>query len=146
RARRLKPEEYQGGASAISNLGMYGIEEFTAVINPPQTTILAVGTGEQRPVVRDGKITIATQMKITLSCDHRAIDGATGAELIGEIKRFIESPTAMLVLTAQVRAMSRWPWITMTLAVVLVLSPPGREIFYGAFISYERFMQDLMRM
>jgi pyruvate dehydrogenase E2 component (dihydrolipoamide acetyltransferase) len=97
RARRLKPEEYQGGASAVSNLGMYGIEEFTAVINPPQTTILAVGTGEQRAVVLDGKVTIATQMKITLSCDHRAIDGALGAELIGEIKRFIESPTAMLV-------------------------------------------------
>jgi pyruvate dehydrogenase E2 component (dihydrolipoamide acetyltransferase) len=97
RARRLKPEEYQGGASAVSNLGMYGIEEFTAVINPPQTTILAVGTGEQRPVVHDGKVTIATQMKITLSCDHRAIDGALGAELIGEIKRFIESPTAMLI-------------------------------------------------
>jgi pyruvate dehydrogenase E2 component (dihydrolipoamide acetyltransferase) len=97
RARRLRPEEYQGGASAISNLGMYGIEEFTAVINPPQTTILAVGAGEQRPVVRDGKVTIATQMKITLSCDHRAVDGALGAELIGEIKRFIESPTAMLV-------------------------------------------------
>jgi pyruvate dehydrogenase E2 component (dihydrolipoamide acetyltransferase) len=97
RARRLKPEEYQGGASAVSNLGMYGIEEFTAVINPPQTTILAVGTGEQRPVVQDGKVVIATQMKITLSCDHRAIDGALGAELIGEIKRFIESPTAMLV-------------------------------------------------
>jgi pyruvate dehydrogenase E2 component (dihydrolipoamide acetyltransferase) len=97
RARRLRPEEYQGGASAVSNLGMYGIEEFTAVINPPQTTILAVGVGEQRAVVQDGKVTIATQMKITLSCDHRAIDGALGAELIGEIKRFIESPTAMLV-------------------------------------------------
>ncbi|HLH88408.1 MAG TPA: pyruvate dehydrogenase complex dihydrolipoamide acetyltransferase [Xanthobacteraceae bacterium] len=97
RARRLKPEEYQGGASAVSNLGMYGIEEFTAVINPPQTTILAVGAGEQRAVVQDGKVTVATQMKITLSCDHRAIDGALGAELIGEIKRFIESPTAMLV-------------------------------------------------
>ena len=97
RARRLKPEEYQGGASAVSNLGMYGIEEFTAVINPPQTTILAVGTGEQRAVVQDGKLAIATQMKITLSCDHRAVDGALGAELISEIKRFIESPTAMLV-------------------------------------------------
>ena len=97
RARRLKPEEYQGGASAVSNLGMYGIEEFTAVINPPQTTILAVGTGEQRAVVHDGKLAIATQMKITLSCDHRAVDGALGAELIGEIKRFIESPTAMLI-------------------------------------------------
>ena len=76
---------------------MYGIEEFTAVINPPQTTILAVGTGEQRAVVKDGKLAVATQMKITLSCDHRAVDGALGAELIGEIKRFIESPTAMLV-------------------------------------------------
>jgi pyruvate dehydrogenase E2 component (dihydrolipoamide acetyltransferase) len=76
---------------------MYGIEDFTAVINPPQTTILAVGAGEQRPVVKDGKVAIATQMKITLSCDHRAVDGALGAELIGEIKRFIESPTAMLV-------------------------------------------------
>ena len=97
RARRLKPDEYQGGASAVSNLGMYGIEEFTAVINPPQTTILAVGTGEQRAVVHDGKLAIATQMKITLSCDHRAVDGALGAELIGEIKRFIESPTAMLI-------------------------------------------------
>ena len=66
-------EEYQGGASAISNLGMFGIEEFTAVINPPQTTILAVGTGEQRPVVKDGKIAIATQMKATLSADHRIL-------------------------------------------------------------------------
>jgi pyruvate dehydrogenase E2 component (dihydrolipoamide acetyltransferase) len=97
RARRLKPEEYQGGAAAISNLGMYGIEEFSAVINPPQSTILAVGTGEERAVVKDGKLAVATQMKITLSCDHRAVDGALGAELIGEIKRFIESPTAMLV-------------------------------------------------
>ena len=97
RARRLKPEEYQGGAAAISNLGMYGIEEFSAVINPPQSTILAVGAGEERAVVKDGKLAVATQMKITLSCDHRAVDGALGAELIGEIKRFIESPTAMLV-------------------------------------------------
>ena len=97
RARRLKPEEYSGGAAAISNLGMYGIEEFAAVINPPHATILAVGAGEQRAVVQEGKLAIATQMKITLSCDHRAVDGALGAELIAEIKRFIESPTAMLV-------------------------------------------------
>jgi len=97
RARRLKPEEYSGGSAAISNLGMYGIEEFAAVINPPHATILAVGAGEQRAVVQDGKLAIATQMKITLSCDHRAVDGALGAELIAEIKRFIESPTAMLV-------------------------------------------------
>jgi pyruvate dehydrogenase E2 component (dihydrolipoamide acetyltransferase) len=97
RARKLKPEEYQGGSSAISNLGMYGIEEFAAVINPPHATILAVGTGEQRAVVREGKLAIATQMKVTLSSDHRAVDGALGAELMGAFKIYIESPTAMLV-------------------------------------------------
>ncbi|WP_245431056.1 pyruvate dehydrogenase complex dihydrolipoamide acetyltransferase, partial [Rhodoplanes roseus] len=76
RARRLKPEEYQGGATAVSNLGMYGIDEFAAVINPPHATILAVGAGTQVPVVTNGKIEIATQMKLTLSTDHRAVDGA----------------------------------------------------------------------
>jgi pyruvate dehydrogenase E2 component (dihydrolipoamide acetyltransferase) len=96
RARRLKPEEYQGGSTAISNLGMYGIEEFAAVINPPHATILAVGTGEQRPVVRDGKIVIATQMTVTLSTDHRAVDGALGAELLGAFRTLIESPMLML--------------------------------------------------
>ncbi|MGC2177313.1 MAG: pyruvate dehydrogenase complex dihydrolipoamide acetyltransferase, partial [Bradyrhizobium sp.] len=74
RARKLKPEEYQGGTTAVSNLGMYGISHFTAVINPPHATILAVGTSEERPVVRDGKIEIAQMMSVTLSCDHRAID------------------------------------------------------------------------
>jgi pyruvate dehydrogenase E2 component (dihydrolipoamide acetyltransferase) len=97
RARRLKPEEYQGGSSAVSNLGMYGIEEFAAVINPPHATILAVGAGEERAVVRDHKIVVANQMKLTLSTDHRAVDGALGAELMGAIKQYIESPTAMLV-------------------------------------------------
>jgi len=97
RARRLKPEEYQGGSSAVSNLGMYGIEEFAAVINPPHATILAVGAGEERAVVRDHRVLVATQMKLTLSTDHRAVDGALGAELIGAIKQYIESPTAMLV-------------------------------------------------
>ena len=97
RARRLKPDEYQGGATAVSNLGMYGIEEFAAVINPPHATILAVGAGEERAVVRDGRIVVANQMKLTLSTDHRAVDGALGAELIGAIKQYIESPTAMLV-------------------------------------------------
>jgi pyruvate dehydrogenase E2 component (dihydrolipoamide acetyltransferase) len=96
RARRLKPEEYQGGSTAISNLGMYGIEEFAAVINPPHATILAVGTGEQRPVVRDGKIVIATEMTVTLSTDHRAVDGAVGAELLGAFRTLIESPMLML--------------------------------------------------
>ena len=97
RARRLKPEEYQGGSSAVSNLGMYGIEEFAAVINPPHATILAVGAGVERAVVRDGKIAVATQMKVTLSTDHRAVDGALGAELMGAFKVYVESPTAMLV-------------------------------------------------
>ena len=97
RARRLKPEEYQGGTTAVSNLGMYGINHFTAVINPPHATILAVGTSEERPVVRGGKIEIAHMMSVTLSCDHRAIDGALGAELIGAFKGLIENPVMMMV-------------------------------------------------
>jgi pyruvate dehydrogenase E2 component (dihydrolipoamide acetyltransferase) len=97
RARKLKPEEYQGGTTAVSNLGMYGINHFTAVINPPHATILAVGTSEERPVVRDGKIEIAHMMSVTLSCDHRAIDGALGAELIGAFKKLIENPVMMMV-------------------------------------------------
>ncbi|WP_108516032.1 pyruvate dehydrogenase complex dihydrolipoamide acetyltransferase [Bradyrhizobium algeriense] len=97
RARKLKPEEYQGGTTAVSNLGMYGINHFTAVINPPHATILAVGTSEERPVVRDGKIEIAQMMSVTLSCDHRAIDGALGAELIGAFKQLIENPVMMMV-------------------------------------------------
>ena len=97
RTRKLKPEEYQGGTTAVSNLGMYGIKDFTAVINPPHATILAVGTSEERPVVREGKIEIAHMMSVTLSCDHRAIDGALGAELIGAFKRLIENPVMMMV-------------------------------------------------
>jgi pyruvate dehydrogenase E2 component (dihydrolipoamide acetyltransferase) len=97
RARKLKPEEYQGGTTAVSNLGMYGIKDFTAVINPPHATILAVGASEERPVVRNGKIEPAHIMSVTLSCDHRAVDGALGAELIGEFKRLIENPVMMMV-------------------------------------------------
>jgi pyruvate dehydrogenase E2 component (dihydrolipoamide acetyltransferase) len=97
RARKLKPEEYQGGTTAVSNLGMYGIKHFTAVINPPHASILAVGTSEERPVVRGGKIEIAHMMSVTLSCDHRAIDGALGAELIGAFKMLIENPVMMMV-------------------------------------------------
>jgi pyruvate dehydrogenase E2 component (dihydrolipoamide acetyltransferase) len=97
RGRKLKPEEYQGGTTAVSNLGMYGIKDFTAVINPPHATILAVGTSEERAVVRGGKIEIASIMSVTLSCDHRAIDGALGAELIGEFRRLIENPVMMMV-------------------------------------------------
>ena len=97
RARKLKPEEYQGGTTAVSNLGMYGIKDFTAVINPPHATILAVGTGEQRPIVKNGKIEIAQIMSVTMTCDHRAVDGALGAELIGAFKMLIENPVMMVV-------------------------------------------------
>jgi pyruvate dehydrogenase E2 component (dihydrolipoamide acetyltransferase) len=97
RARKLKPQEYQGGTTAISNLGMYGIKDFTAVINPPHATILAVGAGEERAVVRNGKIEAAHIMSVTMSCDHRAVDGALGAELIGAFKSLIENPVMMLV-------------------------------------------------
>jgi len=97
RARKLKPQEYQGGGSSVSNLGMYGIKDFTAVINPPQSTILAVGTGEERAVVRNGKIEAAQIMSVTTSCDHRSVDGALGAQLIGAFKALIENPVMMLV-------------------------------------------------
>jgi pyruvate dehydrogenase E2 component (dihydrolipoamide acetyltransferase) len=97
RARKLKPQEYQGGTTAVSNLGMYGIKDFTAVINPPHATILAVGAGEERAVVRNGKIEAAQIMSVTMSCDHRAVDGALGAELIGAFKALIENPVMMLV-------------------------------------------------
>lgn len=97
RARKLKPDEYQGGTTAVSNLGMYGIKDFTAVINPPHASILAVGTSEERAVVRAGRIEAAHIMSVTLSCDHRAIDGALGAELIGAFKMLIENPVMMMV-------------------------------------------------
>ena len=97
RARKLKPEEYQGGSSAVSNLGMYGIKDFAAVINPPHATILAVGAGEERAIVRDGKIEAAWIMSVTLSTDHRAVDGALGAQLLGAFKALIENPVTMVV-------------------------------------------------
>ena len=97
RGRKLKPHEFQGGTTSVSNLGMYGIKDFTAVINPPQSTILAVGVGEERAIVRNGKIEAATIMSVTLSCDHRSVDGALGAELIGAFKTLIENPVMMVV-------------------------------------------------
>jgi pyruvate dehydrogenase E2 component (dihydrolipoamide acetyltransferase) len=97
RARKLKPHEYQGGTTAVSNLGMFGIKDFTAVINPPHATILAVGTGEERAIVKNGKIEAAHMMSVTLSCDHRAVDGALGAELITAFKTLIENPVMMVV-------------------------------------------------
>ncbi|MEI7805434.1 MAG: pyruvate dehydrogenase complex dihydrolipoamide acetyltransferase [Hyphomicrobiales bacterium] len=97
RARKLKPEEYQGGSTAVSNLGMYGIKDFAAVINPPQATILAVGVGEEHAVVRNGQLAVANIMSVTLSCDHRAVDGALGAEMLGVFKSLIENPVMMVV-------------------------------------------------
>jgi pyruvate dehydrogenase E2 component (dihydrolipoamide acetyltransferase) len=93
----LQPEDYTGGSFTISNLGMFGIKEFAAVINPPQGGILAVGAGEQRPVVIDGKLDIATVMTVTLSADHRAVDGAVGAKWLQAFKGFVEDPVTMLL-------------------------------------------------
>ncbi len=97
KARKLKPEEYQGGSSAVSNLGMFGIKNFSAVINPPHATILAVGAGEKRVVVKNGAPAVADMMSVTLSTDHRAVDGALGAELLAAFRRYIENPMSMLV-------------------------------------------------
>jgi pyruvate dehydrogenase E2 component (dihydrolipoamide acetyltransferase) len=97
KSRKLMPEEYQGGSSAVSNLGMFGVKDFAAVINPPHATILAVGAGEQRVVVKNGAPAVATVMSVTLSTDHRAVDGALGAELLGAFKALIEAPLGMLV-------------------------------------------------
>lgn len=93
---KLKPEEYQGGGFTVSNLGMYGIGHFTSIINPPQAAILAVGAGERKPVVRDGEMAVATMMTCTLTCDHRAIDGALGAQWLQAFKGFVERPLSML--------------------------------------------------
>lgn len=97
RDRKLKPEEYQGGTTAVSNLGMFGIKDFSAVINPPHATILAVGAGEKRAVVHDDALKVATVMSVTLSTDHRAVDGALGAELLSAFRNYIENPMGMLV-------------------------------------------------
>ncbi|TAX34410.1 pyruvate dehydrogenase complex dihydrolipoamide acetyltransferase [Rhizobium leguminosarum] len=95
--RKLKPEEYQGGTSSVSNMGMMGVKNFAAVVNPPHATILAVGAGEQRVVVKKGEMAIATVMSVTLSTDHRCVDGALGAELLQAFKGYIENPMGMLV-------------------------------------------------
>ncbi|MDB5559648.1 MAG: pyruvate dehydrogenase complex dihydrolipoamide acetyltransferase [Enterovirga sp.] len=97
KARKLKPDEYQGGSTALSNLGMFGIKQFTAIINPPHSTILAVGAGEKRVVVRNDAPAVASVMSATLSCDHRAIDGALGAQVIAAFRQLVENPMAMLV-------------------------------------------------
>ena len=96
RSKRLKPQEYQGGSTAVSNLGMFGVKEFTSIINPPHASIVSIGAGEPRPVVRDGEIVAATVMSATFAFDHRAIDGALGAKLASAFKRYVEQPMAML--------------------------------------------------
>ncbi len=99
RAKKLRPDEYQGGASAISNLGMYGVREFSAIINPPHATILAVGAARRQAVEKadGGGVAFASMMTVTLSCDHRVVDGALGAELLAAFRRFVEQPVTMLV-------------------------------------------------
>ena len=94
---KLKPEEFQGGGFTISNLGMYGISSFSAIINPPQSCILAVGAGEERAVVRDGAIAIRTIMTVTLSVDHRSVDGAVGAQLLAALKPLLEDPVQLML-------------------------------------------------
>ena len=94
---KLAPEEYQGGTIAISNLGMFGVKEFLAVINPPQASILAIGAGEKRPVVRNDQLAIATLMSVTMACDHRAMDGAVGAQFLQVFKTLLEHPVRLLI-------------------------------------------------
>jgi pyruvate dehydrogenase E2 component (dihydrolipoamide acetyltransferase) len=94
---KLRPEEYQGGTFSVSNLGMFGVRDFGAIINPPQACILAVGAGEQRPVVKDGALAVATVMSCTLSVDHRVVDGAVGAEFLAAFKKLVEDPLSMLL-------------------------------------------------
>ncbi len=96
RSRKLKPDEYTGATFSVSNLGMLGIEEFTAVINPPEAAILAVGGMQPKPVVRDGEITVRQMMRVTMSCDHRVIDGATGAKFLQTFKKILENPIFLL--------------------------------------------------
>ncbi len=97
RNRQLKPEEYQGGTTSVSNLGMFGVQSFAAIVNPPHATILAVGAGERRPVVEEDKLVIGTTMSVTLSTDHRAVDGALAAEVLRSFKSYIESPMSIVV-------------------------------------------------
>ncbi len=97
RAGKLKPAEFQGGGFSISNMGMYGVKEFSAIINPPQGGILAVAAGLQRPVVRDGQLAVATVMTCTLSVDHRAIDGAMAAEWVAAFKSVVEDPLSLML-------------------------------------------------
>jgi pyruvate dehydrogenase E2 component (dihydrolipoamide acetyltransferase) len=94
---RLTPEEYTGGTFTISNLGMFGIDQFTAIINPPEAAILAVGQITEEPVVLDGELTVAHRMRVTMTCDHRVVDGAVGAAFLATLRTYLEHPTLLLV-------------------------------------------------
>ena len=97
RTKKLKPAEFQGGTFSVSNLGMFGIKSFASIINEPQGAILSVGAGEKRPIVRNGALAIATVMSVTLTCDHRVVDGATGARWLAAFKPLLEDPITMIV-------------------------------------------------
>ena len=97
RERKLTPEEYTGSTFSVSNLGMFGIDQFTAIINPPETGILAIGGAEEKPVVVDGQLEVRQRMRVTMSCDHRAIDGATGAKFLQTVRRYIENPLSLVI-------------------------------------------------
>jgi pyruvate dehydrogenase E2 component (dihydrolipoamide acetyltransferase) len=97
RERKLQPEEYTGATFSISNLGMFGIDEFTAIINPPEAAILAIGKAEEKVVVVDGEMVVQSRMRLTMSCDHRVIDGATGAKFLQTLRSYLEEPAMMLV-------------------------------------------------
>jgi pyruvate dehydrogenase E2 component (dihydrolipoamide acetyltransferase) len=96
RGKKLKPDEYTGATFSVSNLGMFGIQEFTAIINPPESGILAVGAAEERPVVEGGEVVVRTRMRMTMSCDHRVVDGATGARFLQTLREMLEEPMMML--------------------------------------------------
>ena len=124
RATKLKPHEYQGGSSAISNLGMYGVREFAAIINPPHATILAVGAARRQAVEKaDGGVAFASVMTVTLSCDHRVVDGALGAELLAAFRGFVEQPVTMLVVRTVTMADDK--------IEVLLVGPPKPTIVNG---------------
>ena len=97
RDRKLKPQEYQGGTFSLSNLGMFGIKAFASIINQPQGMILSVGAGEERPIVKNGQLAVANVMTVTLTCDHRVVDGAIGAQWLAAFKTFVEAPETMLL-------------------------------------------------
>jgi len=101
RLRKLTPEQYTGATFSVSNLGMFGIDQFTAIINPPEAGILAIGAVEEKPVVADGQIVVRPRMRVTMSCDHRVVDGATGARFLQTLRRLIENPLLLVFPSIQ---------------------------------------------